>query len=1123
MRFLQLLSFLLALVVAPALSAPFVILKMDDLTERGAKPGEGVSPRWQAFAAACEELDVKASMGLIGNALENPSPAFVAWVRDKAASGRFQIWNHGFTHAEQPAENGQRRAEFIGPDAATQQATLERTQRLAKEKLGLTLTAFGSPFNVLDANTELAVAKVPELDAWFFGSSKSKACPAVVLPRVANLEHPTMKPSFGGLQRDFEKQRGSAVLVLQGHPNGWSPEQLEEFRKSVLFLKEQGCEFLTPAEYVARQRGTPVAATQIQPIALPEPAAPAGFPFVIPWDDATPGTATDVSFLNAVPAGVNGFIAVREGHFVESDTGRRIRFLGSNLTAGQCFPAKADAEGVAARMAKHGINVVRLHHMDNSWDLKRGSGIWSPDDPRRQEPDPAQLDKLDYLVAQLKARGIFVNLNLKVSKKLTEADGFPPSIGKLPYPYDKRVDFFNSRMVELQKDFARRLLTRVNPYTGLSYAADPAVAMVELNNENSLVGFPGQIAGDGLASLPEPFLGELASLWNAWLAERYPTDEALAAAWQPPAPAGVPATLLPQTGWTTSHQGKGTFTLAFPDGGGVASVASSPSVTVADPSDTDWHAQLHASPLELVEGQAYTVSFRAKSSVERTVRVAAMRNQGDFRQYGLQENVRLTPEWQEFRLLFEACRIVPGEVRLTFNLGRVASTVQIADLEVRAGVHGALLGSGESLAQRSLRIPSQTIGVQRQDWVRFLAETEQRYAAGMRTFLKEELGVRVPVICSQIAWGGLAGYAREASMDYVDGHSYWQHPKFPGRPWDRSNWTIGNSSLVDAWAQGTLGTLPGLAMTRRAGRPFSVSEYDHAAPSDYAAESIPLLAAFAARQDWDALFSFDYGTYGKDAKTDRIVSFFDNGPHPAKFAFYPAAALLFRAGLFDVAGPREVLQLPSQPQDRWGNAEGAWKAAESSMDPGRFLTHRQAVEPEPVPPVAEAMVRNEAGDPGATAFDLRKTASGGLFVAQAPAAWVVVGRLGGETLKLVDAELKVEPFSATFGALALVALDAQPLRASKRMLLTVVGRAENPGMGWNAQRTSVSTQWGHGPVQAFGVPLTLTLEGRAGCRVFALAPTGVRAAPVATEADGDRLRFSVLPEQATVWYEIAAE
>ena len=234
-------------------SAPLVVLKMDDVkpASNGAIPA-----RWKAFVAVCEELDVKASLGLIGNGLDNPSPEFVAWVKTLDQSGRFQFWNHGYTHTEYPKENGQRRAEFIGCDDATQRATIEKTQKLAKDKLGLTLTAMGTPFNLIDANTDQALSEVPEIQQWFFGPDKPKAFKGVVLPHRVNLEHPTMNPSAEGLIADYNKTASKVdVLVLQGHPGGWGDDRLMEFRKAVVFLKEQGCEFLTAAEYAARKTG----------------------------------------------------------------------------------------------------------------------------------------------------------------------------------------------------------------------------------------------------------------------------------------------------------------------------------------------------------------------------------------------------------------------------------------------------------------------------------------------------------------------------------------------------------------------------------------------------------------------------------------------------------------------------------------------------------------------------------------------------------------------------------------------------------------------------------------------------------------------------------------------------
>ena len=241
-----------AAVSAEKKAPPPVVLKMDDLKPAGSN--NAIPTRWKTFVDVCEELDVKASLGFIGNGLENVSPEFVAWVKALDKSGRFQFWNHGYTHAEYPKENGQRRAEFIGTDLATQRATIERTQKLAKDKLGITLTAFGTPFNVLDENTDRALVEVPEITEWFFGYDKPKFYKGTVLPRRINLEHPTMNPNAAGLIADFNKHAATAdVLVLQGHPGGWTDQRLAEFRKAVVFLKEQGCEFLTAAEYAARR------------------------------------------------------------------------------------------------------------------------------------------------------------------------------------------------------------------------------------------------------------------------------------------------------------------------------------------------------------------------------------------------------------------------------------------------------------------------------------------------------------------------------------------------------------------------------------------------------------------------------------------------------------------------------------------------------------------------------------------------------------------------------------------------------------------------------------------------------------------------------------------------------
>ena len=85
----------------------------------------------------------------------------------------------------------------------------------------------------------------------------------------------------------------------------------------------------------------------------------ARFPFLTPRDDAAANFG-DVGSLNDGPAGSHGFIAVRDSHFVEGDTGRRVRFLGTNIALDGLFPAHDDAEKPAAHLANYGIDAVRF-------------------------------------------------------------------------------------------------------------------------------------------------------------------------------------------------------------------------------------------------------------------------------------------------------------------------------------------------------------------------------------------------------------------------------------------------------------------------------------------------------------------------------------------------------------------------------------------------------------------------------------------------------------------------------------------------------------------------------------------------------------------------------------------
>ena len=220
------------------------------------------------------------------------------------------------------------------------------------------------------------------------------------------------------------------------------------------------------------------------------------------------GSRVDLSFLLDAPAGKSGFVRIADGHIVSAD-GKRLRLWGVNVTdwskGSTMLPTHEEASLWAATMSRFGINCVRLHFLD----LAAPRGLIDPgrDDTRGFEPQ--QLDRLDFWIGELKKRGIYIDLNLNVGRSYKEADGVKDA-DKIRWA--KGLTFFNRRLIELQKEYASQLLTHNNPYTKLEYRNEPAVAIVELANENALyVGFRA----------PTPaYEKELSELYNEWLSGR---------------------------------------------------------------------------------------------------------------------------------------------------------------------------------------------------------------------------------------------------------------------------------------------------------------------------------------------------------------------------------------------------------------------------------------------------------------------------------------------------------------------------------------------------------------------------------------------------------------------------
>ena len=152
-----------------------------------------------------------------------------------------------------------------------------------------------------------------------------------------------------------------------------------------------------------------------------------------------------------------------------------------NMTFEAGLPPREMAPQVAGRLAKFGVNAVRFHHVDNDWcdallDYSKGDS---------RHVNAKRLDDFHYFISQLKTNGIYVDMNLLVSRMFKVNDGFPEDLNALGWKTQHILGFstimpWSSKRIYLSDSLCGNP-TRDSPGSG------PVVAFVEILNENGIL------------------------------------------------------------------------------------------------------------------------------------------------------------------------------------------------------------------------------------------------------------------------------------------------------------------------------------------------------------------------------------------------------------------------------------------------------------------------------------------------------------------------------------------------------------------------------------------------------------------------------------------------------------
>jgi hypothetical protein len=253
-------------------------------------------------------------------------------------------------------------------------------------------------------------------------------------------------------------------------------------------------------------------------------AGPDWFAFK-PSKKLVPGVIDMDSWLDR-PAGKHGGVRMVNDHFA-FENGTPVKFWGVNLSYTASAPDRETADFTAARYARYGINAVRMHKFSYPTNQM---GIGDPNDSTRMEPKG--LDRLDYFASRLKEHGVYFGWSHTFGFKVVPGDR------KRLLAYDEIAKKFKGNtyafinfaedVQDLMIDMVVNLLKHKNPYTGKTYAQEPALCFIELQNEDDIFWYSSAGALDGCPTYKKRFLAR----FTAWLKHKYGSQEKLQAAWE---------------------------------------------------------------------------------------------------------------------------------------------------------------------------------------------------------------------------------------------------------------------------------------------------------------------------------------------------------------------------------------------------------------------------------------------------------------------------------------------------------------------------------------------------------------------------------------------------------------
>jgi hypothetical protein len=253
-------------------------------------------------------------------------------------------------------------------------------------------------------------------------------------------------------------------------------------------------------------------------------------PFTPPPDPLDERALLDLRHLNEPVAGQHGFVTTDGRGGCRDGSGRPLRFWAVNTFVGRepwtkkplGSAQEPDLDRHLRFLAKRGVNLIRLH-------AQLGPDASDPA-AKLDEVRTRERDWLWRTVATAKQHGIYTVISPYWATTFRLRAEWGVTGGERDHAMP--LLFFEPRLQAAYRSWWRQLLSEPNPYTGVPLAKEPALALLQLQNEDSLLfwtfntlsGAPRQLLQQRFAAWLVDKHGSLAKARQAWGKHRLDGD-----------------------------------------------------------------------------------------------------------------------------------------------------------------------------------------------------------------------------------------------------------------------------------------------------------------------------------------------------------------------------------------------------------------------------------------------------------------------------------------------------------------------------------------------------------------------------------------------------------------------